>query len=67
MRQLCMYIYIYKESYVASLHWSMTQFTSATNPIAPNNGWERQVLLPCFWVKDVGNQLVSVECLYIGL
>ena len=59
--------YIYKESYVASLHWSMTQFTSATNPIAPNNGWERQVLLPCFWVKDVGNQLVSVECLYIGL
>lgn len=31
----------FPESYVASLHWSMTQFTSATNPIAPNNGWER--------------------------
>ena len=31
-----------KESYVASLHWSMAQFTSATNPIAPSNGYERR-------------------------
>eukprot|EP00439_Symbiodinium_sp_Y106_P064279 s1886_g10.t1 len=29
------------EAYVASLHWSLTQFTPSTNPIAPGNAWER--------------------------
>lgn len=29
------------DAYVAAMHWSLTQFTPATNPIAPFNGWER--------------------------
>ncbi|CAE7386853.1 HCN2, partial [Symbiodinium pilosum] len=31
----------FAESYVAAMHWSLTQFTPSTNPIAPDNGWER--------------------------
>ena len=34
-----------QESYVAAMHWSLTQFTPATNPIAPENGWERPLKL----------------------
>jgi hypothetical protein len=30
------------ESYAASIHWSMTQFTPATTNIAPANGIERR-------------------------
>jgi len=28
-------------SYIAAMHWSLTQFTPSTNPIAPANTWER--------------------------
>ncbi|CAJ1342687.1 unnamed protein product [Effrenium voratum] len=31
----------FSESYVASLHWSLTQFTPATNNVAPANAEER--------------------------
>jgi len=31
----------FAQSYVAAMHWSLTQFTPSTNPIAPDNGWER--------------------------
>ena len=31
----------FSESYAASLHWSLTQFTPATNNIAPVSGLER--------------------------
>lgn len=28
-------------AYIAAMHWSLTQFTPSTNPIAPANTWER--------------------------
>eukprot|EP00439_Symbiodinium_sp_Y106_P042351 s127_g5.t1 len=31
----------FAQSYVAAIHWTLTQFTPSTNPIAPDNGWER--------------------------
>ena len=37
------------EAYVASLHWSLTQFTPSTNNVAPANSWER---LENFWFRD---------------
>ena len=40
------------EAYVASLHWSLTQFTPSTNNVAPTNSLERCGafrFLRCFW------------------
>ena len=32
----------FAEAYAASIHWALTQFTPATNNIAPGNAVERQ-------------------------
>ena len=48
-------------SYAASMHWSLTQFTPATNNIAPVSGLER-------WAKDVARFDIAYDViLYINL
>ncbi|CAE7656504.1 Kcnh6 [Symbiodinium sp. CCMP2456] len=57
-------------AYVASLHWSLTQFTPSTNPIAPGNAWERfyaiwviLLAMACFssFIGSIGTTLTSMR------
>lgn len=58
------------EAYIASLHWSLTQFTPSTNPIAPGNAWERfyaiwviLLAMACFssFIGSIGTTLTSMR------
>ncbi|CAJ1436909.1 unnamed protein product [Effrenium voratum] len=59
----------FAEAYVASLHWSLTQFTPATNSIAPDNALERFfaicviLLAMCVFSSFIGTISATVNSL----
>lgn len=58
------------EAYIAALHWSLTQFTPATNSIAPDSAWERfyaiwviLLAMACFssFIGSIGTTITSMR------